>query len=110
MSKIGKKNITVPKDSSVKSENGVITVTGPKGSKQLTVNDKIFSTKVNDNNEFNIVPLATKNIDKKTLIMWGTYRSLINNAVIGSSSGYEKICHGSCDYGCSSCCGPESSY
>ena len=46
MSKIGKKNITVPKDSSVKSENGVITVTGPKGSKQLTVNDKVFSTKV----------------------------------------------------------------
>tara|TARA_B110000967_G_scaffold189589_1_gene213428 strand:+ start:324 stop:872 length:549 start_codon:yes stop_codon:yes gene_type:complete len=91
MSKIGKKNITVPKDSSVKSENGVITVTGPKGSKQLTVNDKIFSTKVNDNNEFNIVPLATKNIDKKTLIMWGTYRSLINNAVLGVSTGHQKI-------------------
>ena len=91
MSKIGKKNITVPKDSSVKSENGVITVTGPKGTKQLTVNDKIFSTKVNDNNEFNIVPLATKNIDKKTLIMWGTYRSLINNAVLGVSTGHQKI-------------------
>jgi len=91
MSKIGKKNITIPKDSSVKSENGVITITGPKGSKQLTINDKIFSAKVNENNEFNIMPLATKNLDKKTSIMWGTYRSLINNAVLGVSAGHQKI-------------------
>ena len=91
MSKIGKKNIMIPKDSSVKSENGIITITGPKGSKQLTVNDKIFSAKVNENNEFNIMPLATKNIDKKTSIMWGTYRSLINNAVLGVSTGHQKI-------------------
>jgi large subunit ribosomal protein L6 len=91
MSKIGKKNIIIPKDSSVKSENGVITITGPKGSKQLTVNDKIFSTIVNENNEFNIMPLATKNVDKKTSIMWGTYRSLINNAVLGVSVGHQKI-------------------
>ena len=63
MSKIGKKNIIIPKDSSVKSENGLITVTGPKGSKQLTINDKIFSVKVNANNEFNIAPLASKNLD-----------------------------------------------
>ena len=50
MSKIGKKNIILPKDSTVKSENGVITVTGPKGSKKLTINDKIFSSKVNEKN------------------------------------------------------------
>ena len=91
MSKIGKKNIIIPKDSSVKSENGVLTITGPKGSKQLTINDKIFSTKVDDNNEFNIMPLATKDIDKKTRIMWGTYRSIINNAVLGVSTGHQKI-------------------
>ena len=81
----------IPKDSSIKSENGIITITGPKGSKQLTVNDKIFSAKVNENNEFNIMPLAAKNIDKKTSIMWGTYRSLINNAVLGVSTGHQKI-------------------
>jgi len=92
MSKIGKKNITIPKDSSVKSENGTITITGPKGSKQLTINDKIFSVKVNENNEFNITPLAAKkDLDKKTSIMWGTYRSLINNAVLGVSTGHTKI-------------------
>jgi ribosomal protein L6P/L9E len=42
MSKIGKKNIMVPKDASVKSEGGVITISGPKGSKTLNINDKIF--------------------------------------------------------------------
>ena len=91
MSKIGKKNITVPEGSSVKSENGTITITGPKGSKKLTVNDKIFSAKVNEKNEFNIMPLVPKNLDKKTSIMWGTHRSLVNNAVLGVSVGHQKI-------------------
>ena len=90
MSKIGKKNITVPKDSSVKSANGIVTVTGPKGSKTLSVNDKIFSMTMNEQNEFNIKPLA-KVLDTSTSVMWGTYRSLINNAVLGVSKGHEKI-------------------
>ena len=90
MSKIGKKNIIVPKESSVKIEGSNLTITGPKGSKSLTINDKIFSSKLNDKNEFQILPLDKK-IDKKTSIMWGTYRSLINNAVTGVSTGHEKI-------------------
>ena len=90
MSKIGKKNIIIPKDSSVKSENGIITFTSPKGSKTLSVNDKIFSTSINEKNEFNIKPLS-KELDTKTSIMWGTYRSLINNAVLGVSAGHQKI-------------------
>ena len=90
MSKIGKKNISVPKDSSVKIEGGNLTITGPKGSKSLTIDDKIFSSKLNDKNEFQISPL-NKKMDKKTSIMWGTYRSLINNAVTGVSQGHEKI-------------------
>ena len=89
MSKIGKKNISIPKESSVKIDGGNLTITGPKGSKTLSVNDKIFSSKLIEN-EFKIEPL-NKKIDKKTSIMWGTYRSLINNAVIGVSSGHEKI-------------------
>jgi len=91
MSKIGKKNIQVPKDSTLKVENGFITVTGPKGTHKLSVNDKIFSAKLNEKNEFQILPMNKKNIDKKTSIMWGTYRSLVNNAVLGVSVGHEKI-------------------
>ena len=89
MSKIGRKNIIIPKESSIKIEGSNVTVTGPKGSKTLKINDKIFSSKLNEN-EFHIQPLEKKE-DKKTSIMWGTYRSLINNAVTGVSMGHEKI-------------------
>ena len=89
MSKIGKKNITIPKESSIKIEGSNLTITGPKGTKKLTINDKIFTSKLNES-EFQIKPLEKK-VDKKTSIMWGTYRSLINNAVKGVSAGHEKI-------------------
>ena len=89
MSKIGKKNISIPKDSSIKIEGDNLTITGPKGTKKLTINDKIFSSKLTEN-EYQILPLEKK-IDKKTSIMWGTYRSLINNAVTGVTTGHEKI-------------------
>ena len=56
----------------------------------MTINDKIFSSKLNNESEFQITPLE-KNIDKKISIMWGTYRSLVNNAVTGVSTGHEKI-------------------
>ena len=90
MSKIGKKNITIPKESSIKIEGSNLLIKGPKGSKTLTINDKIFSSKLLSENEFQILPL-NKDIDKKTSVMWGTYRSLINNAVTGVSAGHEKI-------------------
>jgi len=89
MSKIGKKSIVVPKDSSIKIEGPDLTISGPKGTKKLTINDKIFSSKLNES-QFELQPLEKK-IDKKTSIMWGTYRSLINNAVMGVSIGHEKI-------------------
>ena len=89
MSKIGKKNILIPKESSIKIEGGNLTITGPKGTKKLTINEKIFSSKLIDS-KFEIQPLEKK-IDKRTSIMWGTYRSLINNAVTGVSKGHEKI-------------------
>ena len=89
MSKIGKKNIVVPKESSIKIEGALLTITGPKGTKQLTINDKIFSSKLNES-EFSLLPLEKK-ITKKTSILWGTYRSLINNAITGVSKGHEKI-------------------
>ena len=89
MSKIGKKNIILPKDSSIKIEGSSLTISGPKGSTKLNINDKILSSKINQS-EFQIKPLEKK-LDKKTSILWGTYRSLINNAVTGVTVGHEKI-------------------
>ena len=89
MSKIGKKNIIIPKESSIKVEGSSLTISGPKGTKKLTINDKIFSSKLVEG-KFELKPLEKK-IDKKTSIMWGTFRSLVNNAVTGVSAGHEKI-------------------
>ena len=89
MSKIGKKNILIPKDSSIKIEGPNLTISGPKGTKKLSINDKIFSSKLKDS-QFEISPL-NKKVDKKTSILWGTYRSLINNAFVGVSVGHEKV-------------------
>ena len=65
MSKIGKKNIVLPKDTSIKIDGDKISVNGPKGNKDLFINHKIFSSKVNDKNEFHIGPI-NKDVDHKT--------------------------------------------
>ena len=87
MSKLGKKSIILPKDSSVKVEGDSLLVSGPKGSQKILFNQKIFSSKLNEKNEFQILPIKK---DKKTSLMWGTYRSLINNAVLGVTKWHEK--------------------
>ena len=87
MSKLGKKTIILPKDSTIKVDSGNLLISGPKGSKTVSFNEKMFTSKVNEKNEFQILAIKkTKNIS----VLWGTYRSLVNNAVIGVSKGHEK--------------------
>ena len=88
MSKLGKKPIIIPKDTKIKLESGRLILTGPKGSKELTLNDKIFSATIADDKNL-ILKLINKN--KNLNVLWGTTRSHINNALIGVSAGYEKI-------------------
>tara|TARA_B100001996_G_C18453292_1_gene513106 strand:+ start:147 stop:683 length:537 start_codon:yes stop_codon:yes gene_type:complete len=87
MSKLGKKPILIPKDTKVKVDGGKLTLTGPKGSKELSFNEKIFSTTVSEDNL--VLKLLKKN--EKNNIMWGTTRSIVNSAIIGVSKGHEKI-------------------
>ena len=88
MSKLGKKPIIIPKDTKVKLESGRLILTGPKGSKELTLNDKIFTATIADDKSL-ILKLIKKN--KTSNILWGTTRSIINSALIGVSEGFEKI-------------------
>ena len=87
MSKLGKKPISIPKDTKVKVESGKLVMTGPKGSRELTINDKIFTTTVSEDNSLN---LKQNNKNDNSSIMWGTTRSIINNAIIGVSTGHNK--------------------
>ena len=87
MSKLGKKPIAIPKDTKVKVENGRLVMTGPKGSKELTINDKIFTAIIDKDN---ILSLKQNSKKDSSSILWGTTRSIINSALIGVSTGHEK--------------------
>ena len=87
MSKLGKKAILLPKESTVKVEGDTLLVSGPKGTHKVLFNSKMFSSKINEKNEFKIAPIKK---DKNSSAMWGTYRSLINNAILGVTKGHEK--------------------
>ena len=62
MSKLGKKPIEIPKDTKVKIESGKLILTGPKGSRELSLNDKIFTTTISDEKNLNL----KQNIKSKT--------------------------------------------
>ena len=88
MSKLGKKPITIPKDTKVVVESGKLIMTGPKGTRELTINDKIFTATIS--NDKNLTIKENKKTETSK-IMWGTTRSIVNSAIIGVSTGHEKI-------------------
>ena len=87
MSKLGKKPILIPEGTKVKLESGKLILTGPKGSRELTLNDKIFTATIDDNKSL-VIELIKKN--ESLNVMWGTTRSVINSAIVGVSTGHEK--------------------
>ena len=87
MSKLGKKPIAIPKEAKVKVESGKLILSGPKGSRELSLNDKIFSTTLSDDNNLILKPIKKSESSK---VMWGTTRSIINSAIIGVTVGHEK--------------------
>ena len=87
MSKLGKKPIQIPDNTKIKVESGKLTLTGPKGSKELSINDKIFTASISKNNNL-ILGLIKSN--ESSNVLWGTTRSIINNAIIGVSTGHNK--------------------
>ena len=88
MSKIGKINISIPEKVKVALAGNILNIEGPLGKSSLDIDLEIFSLDIKEGKEISLKP---KKIDQSTKRLWGMKRSLINNAVIGSSKGYEKI-------------------
>ena len=88
MSKIGKINIAIPDKVKVAVAGNILNIEGPLGKRSLNIDLEIFNLDIKDGKEISIKP---KKIDQNTKRLWGMNRSLINNAVIGSVKGYEKI-------------------
>ena len=87
MSKIGKINISIPEKVKVALTGNMISIEGPLGKKSINIDLNIFNLDIKEGKEISIKP---KELNQNSKRLWGMNRSLINNAVIGSSTGYEK--------------------
>ena len=85
MSRIGKAPIEIPAGVTVKVENNVVTVKGPKGELTQAVNPDL-DIKI----EGNILTVSRPSDNREHRAQHGLYRALINNMVVGVSTGYRK--------------------
>ncbi len=85
MSRIGKKEIELPKGVEIKQNGDVVTVKGPKGSLQTSLIHGI-GMKVEDN----VVKFTRPNEEGKTRAFHGLMRALVANNVKGVSEGFKR--------------------
>ena len=85
MSRIAKQPIDVPKGVEVKIDGQDVTVKGTKGTLSLALHDRVGLQQ--DDGVLNIIPRSEAANDRA---MAGTMRSLVNNMVIGVSTGFER--------------------
>tara|TARA_B100000686_G_scaffold200314_1_gene207199 strand:- start:158 stop:697 length:540 start_codon:yes stop_codon:yes gene_type:complete len=87
MSKIGKISISIPEKVKVLLNGNILNIEGPLGKKTLNMDLEMFELKINEGKDVSIKP---KKMSENTKRLWGMNRSLLNNAIIGTSKGYSK--------------------
>ena len=87
MSKIGKISISIPEKVKVIMNGSELNIDGPLGKKSLNIDTNMFDLNIDEGKNISIKP---KTLNKETKRLWGMNRSLLNNAIIGASAGYEK--------------------
>jgi len=85
MSRVGKVPVSIPAGVTIKLDADLVKVSGPKGNLDIYI-DSSIDVKV----EATEVVFTPKNKLKHALSMYGTVRSLVNNAVIGVTEGFKK--------------------
>jgi large subunit ribosomal protein L6 len=85
MSRIGKKPIDIPDNVTVDISGNTVTVKGPLGSDSLELIEGISV-----NSEEKTLHVLASNDEKQTTAYQGLFRSLLNNMVVGTSTGFEK--------------------
>lgn len=86
MSRIGKLPIAVPSGVDVTIDGQHVSVKGPKGALEHTVAEPITVTKGEDG----CIEVKRPDDERKNRSLHGLTRTLVNNLIIGVSSGYEK--------------------
>ena len=85
MSRIANSPVELPSGVEVNIANGLVSVKGSNGSMNLQLHDLVDIV-----NEDNQLKLSAKKESKESVAMTGTFRSLVNNMVVGVSEGFEK--------------------
>ncbi len=85
MSRIGKLPIELPQGVSLKVENSLVKVEGPKGKLEQNIRPEV-SVKIDGNT----VTVERINDSKAAKSFHGLYRNLIRNMVVGVSQGYQR--------------------
>jgi large subunit ribosomal protein L6 len=85
MSRIGNSPISLPSGVDVAVDGATVTVKGPKGTLERSVDTRI-SVAVDDG----VVTLSRGDDERESKALHGLFRALINNMVIGVSQGYSK--------------------
>ena len=88
MSKIGKQNINIPDKVKIALSGNILNIEGPLGKKSLNIDTEMFEVNIKEKEFLQIKP---KTINENSTRLWGMNRSLVNNAILGTSTGYEKI-------------------
>ncbi|MEK7481516.1 MAG: 50S ribosomal protein L6 [Patescibacteria group bacterium] len=86
MSRIGKKPIVIPSGVTVAVADGVVRVTGPKGTLEERLHPHV-TVQIADNTITVSVSDAEEKGDRS---LWGLFGSLIRNMITGVTQGYEK--------------------
>lgn len=86
MSRIGRLPISVPKGVDVKVENSTITVKGPKGEMVYT-----FPARLNVGLENGTIQVTRSSDERQERSLHGMARALINNMVVGVSTGFQRV-------------------
>ncbi len=85
MSRIGQSPVNLHENVEVIFENKLLRLKGPKGLLEMEISNSV-DVKINDNNIF----VVNKDDTLKGKANWGTIRALINNMVIGVTTGFTK--------------------
>jgi large subunit ribosomal protein L6 len=85
MSRIGKRTIAVPKGVTITLDGQTVSVKGPKGERSWTVAEEI---EVSQNDEG--ISLGLRADTQRGRAMWGLSRTLVDNMVVGVTTGFEK--------------------
>lgn len=85
MSRIGKKPITIPSGVTITVDGQVVAVKGPKGQLSWTVSEDIVIKQ-----EDGAISLAPRDESTRARAMWGLSRTLVDNMVVGVTTGFEK--------------------